>query len=194
MVCFPVALNVADISVARSIMSPSTWANRFPQDHYYPDLLDGKPFGLFFGNDGYWKEGRKLVLRLLQRFGFFREDTMEKIVQFEVKELLEKQFFGKIPSGQAAVVLPMHRVFQNYTLNVVFQVLLGKRFEPEDPTLQRMLSAMNSFNESFNIGMGLVDLFPWLRHVPFLLFHRKLVKFNSFFKEYCQVKGNSLSE
>ena len=175
-------------------MSSSAWANKLPQDHYLYDLLDGKSFGLFFGNGGYWKESRKLVLRLLHQFGFFWEEIMEKIVQFELRELLQKEFFAKIEGRQAAAVLPMHHMFQVYTLNVVVQVLLGNRFQPEDPTLQRMLSAIKSFNESFNPGMGLLDLFPWLRHIPFLRFHRNLVEFNNFFKEYCQVKGNSFSE
>ena len=179
--CIAVTLIVADISMEKSIMSSSAWPNRFPQDHYFHDLLDREPFGLFFGNGGYWKESRKLVLRLLHQFDFFREEIMEKIAQFEARKLLEKELFRKIAGSRAAtVVLPVHRVFLFYTLNVVFQVLHRKRILQEDPNLQRTLSAINSFNESFSLGMDLLDVFPWLIHVPFLRFHRNLVELNSF--------------
>ena len=169
--------------MAKSVLS--SCGNRVPDDHYLNDLLDGKPFGLFFGSGGYAKEGRKLVVKLLQRFGFFREETMEKIIQSETRELLDKEFFGKIPPGQKTAVLSMHHIFHIYALNVVHQVVLGSRLEAGDPAVRRLLSVIDNFNDSFNSSV--LDLFPWLRHVPCLRFHRHLVEFNRFFKEYLQV-------
>ena len=118
---------------------------------------------------------------------------MDKIVQSEARELLEKEIFRKIrQQGGEAAVVPMNRLFQIYTLNVVFRVILGKRFEQGDPTIQSLMSTLNAVNEKFNGGTTLLDFLPWLRHLPFLRFYRDMVKFNHLFKEYCQVNGKSL--
>ena len=187
------ALYIAELSAAKPIMSSSAWENRFPKDHYSHDFLDGEPLGILFSNGGYWKQGRKLVLRLFQRFGFYREERVEKIAQFEARELLETEFLGKIrQQGGETAVLTMHHIFQIYALNVVYQVLAQRRLKREEPKVHTYVSLMNAFNENHNVGASLLDLFPWLRHLPFLRFHRHMAEFSLFSKEYFEVKSKLL--
>ena len=97
---------------------------------------------------------------------------MENFISFEAVQI-EKEFSGAIQaSGGEEAVMTVHRMFEIYTLNVVLQVIMGKRFERGDPTIKSLLSALHAANRDFNLGTGILDFFPWLRHLPGLQFNQ----------------------
>ena len=176
------------MAVAKSIMGSPTWVNRLPDDYWYFDLTNKKPLGLVMGSGGYWREGRKLTLKLLNKLDFFRLENMEKFISFEVREA-EKEFFGAMEeNGGEFAVMTVHHKFEIYTLNTVYQVIMGKRFEDGDPIVEKLLSAMNAANQDLNLGASHLDAIPWLRHIPFLNFNTSLKELLRFCQEYFQVR------
>ena len=167
-------------------MASSNWEVRAPAVWHSHNLLEKKPVGLILGNGGYWKEGRKVTLRLLHRFGFFQVENAEKIVQREFRELLEKGILSKINSEAPAVVRVQY-TFQIHMLNIVYQAVLGKRFEPDNSTALQLCSFLNDFNAENNASIFPLTVLPWLKHLPFFTFHQSFVKLNRFFKDWFHV-------
>ena len=151
-------------------MSSSDWINRLSQNHYLYDASFNKPIGLLFSNGSDWKEARKLTLKLLHQLDFFRPKHFEKFITYEVNQV-EQGLRKRIEeNGGQEVTLCPHQMFEIHTLNIVYQVIMKKRFEHGDPFAEELLRTLNEANREFNAGSSILDVFPWFRHIPGLTF------------------------
>ena len=151
-------------------MSSSAWINRVPPNHYLHEGSFKKPLGLLFGNGNDWKEVRKLASKLLHELDFFKPKHLEKFIVYEISQV-EKELKTRIEkNGGNEVTLCPHQMFEIHTLNIVYQVMMKKRFEHGDPVAEEILRTANEANRQFNLGTSIVDVFPWLRHIPGLTF------------------------
>lgn len=150
-------------------MNSSKWISRLPENHYLYSSHFNKPLGLLFGNGQWWKEARKLTLKLLHQLDFFRLENMERFITFEINQVkngLDEKIKESAAGTGGEAVIRVHQMFEVHTLNIVYQVIMGKRFEDDDPIVEKILSTMNAANRDFNIGTSVLEIMPWLRLVP----------------------------
>ena len=163
-----VTVAIADMTVAKSIMSDPAWVNRLPYGHFFYDTSFNKPVGLVFSNGEYWKHARKTSVKLLHQCGFFKVDQMQPIIQSECIEL-ETKISAKLSEDGTGDVC-FHELLQPHIFNIIARIVFGQKFEENDAEGKRILKGFSDFNHEFNIGASIVDIFPWLRYIPGLTF------------------------
>ena len=168
-------------------MSSSAWINRLPQQHYIYDASFERPLGLLAGAGNDWKEARKLTLKLLHQLDFFKPKHFEKFITYEVTQVEQGLRRKMEENGGRELTLCPHQMFEIHTLNIVYQVIMKKRFEHGDPVAEEILRTLNEANRQFNVGTSIVDVFPWLRHVPGLTFMDSLTKASDVCYDYFRV-------
>ena len=94
--------------------------------------------GIIFGDGQAWAEQRKFAIRHLRDFGFGKT-SMEALIMEEVKELLHwiNQQHGK--------PITLHRRFSLATLNALWTILSGERYEHDDLHLTKMLNNFETY-------------------------------------------------
>ena len=152
----------------KSLTSPR-WASRFPQNHYLHTTTFDKSIGLLFGNGQRWKEARRVTLKLLHQLDFFRPAKLESFVVPEIVEIV-KTLGEKVDcaneAGSTHYFSP-HQMFQVAALNVVCQLVMGRRFHHTDKEAVWILEQLSRSNLEFTASL---EVFPWLKHFPFLTF------------------------
>ena len=94
--------------------------------------------GIIFGGGQAWAEQIKFAIRNLRDFGFGKT-SMEGLIMEEVKELLHwiKQQHGK--------PIALHRRLVLATVNALWTILSGERYEHNDPHLTEMLDNFQTY-------------------------------------------------
>ena len=163
-------LLITDLKTAKEIMGSAAWINRVPPTYYLNGASFKKPLGLVFGTGNDWKEVRKLASKLLHELDFFKPKHLEKLILYEIAQVEQELKVRIEKSGGCQVSLCPHTMFEIHTLNIVYQVMMKKRFEHGDPVAEEILRTANEANRQFNAGTSILDVFPWLRRIPGLTF------------------------
>ena len=116
--------------------------------------------GIIFLEGEAWKVQRRFTLRNLRNVGFAKQDSMEVVIQEELKELLEN-LKSTMGDGRQTV-LHMHNYFNLSVINVLWSMITGVRYAHHDPTIHRLLDLVNFLFKYTTIG-GLSDVYPSLR-------------------------------
>ena len=89
--------------------------------------------GIIFGRGDAWNEQRRFAIRNLRDLGVRNRSTMEGLIMDEVKELVNwiKQQYGK--------PIMLHRRFTLATINALWTLLSGERYEHDDAKLVEIL-------------------------------------------------------
>nr|XP_053657011.1 cytochrome P450 2D15-like [Cherax quadricarinatus] len=97
-------------------------------------LSDGQAInlGLLGGNGQTWQELRRFVLRHLRDFGFGKT-SCEPLIVKEVTELMDHI---QQQEGQPIV---MKRLFNRSVVNVVWRIVMGKRFPHDDAKVAKVI-------------------------------------------------------
>ena len=177
-----------DLAVAKRIMSSSGWSDRFRNDHYVYSWSFGKPLGLLFGNGGYWQEARKLTMKLFHQLDFYRHENVENFINFELKDL-EEEMVRAVKDGGGKATMSILNKFEVSALNVVYQVMMGKRFERNDPVAKKIISLLHSGNRVLNLGTSILEIFPWLLRFPFPKTMGQFTTANDFLQYYFKVSS-----
>ena len=56
------------------------------------------------------------------------------------------------------------------TLNIVYEVIMNKRFKHRDTVAKQILDTIIAANRDLVLGVGPLELFPWLRCIPGLTY------------------------
>ncbi|XP_029456168.1 cytochrome P450 2C3-like isoform X1 [Rhinatrema bivittatum] len=112
--------------------------------------------GLVFSNGLHWKEQRKFTLTTLTDFGMGKKSIEERVTE-EAKILVE--FFQK---KQGKPFNPTDRIYAA-VCNVICSILLGDRFDTEDPTFKKLLRMVNE-NVMFHgkRGFQFYNTYPYI--------------------------------
>ena len=164
--------SIADLNVAKQIMSSPDWTDRFKEDYYLQSPSPNKPLGLFFGSGEHWKQSRILTLRLLHHLNFFKGDTLDRLTLVEMNEAESTILKAIEDSGKGEATLCTRLMFTKHTLNIVMQVILGQRFEGDDVDIKNVKEASEVFNREFNAGFSVLEGAPWLKFVPGFTYYR----------------------
>ncbi|XP_073481334.1 cytochrome P450 2K1-like [Aquarana catesbeiana] len=126
-------------------------AEEFSARPYVPVFFDMfKEHGLIFSNGNNWKAMRRFTLSTLRDFGMGKrtiEDTITKESQCLIKVL--KAYKGK-PFENTMIM-------NAAVANIIVSILLGHRFDYDDPKLLRLLTIVN--DNARNVGTPMVLLY-----------------------------------
>ncbi|XP_054853241.1 cytochrome P450 2K4-like [Eublepharis macularius] len=122
--------------------------------------------GVIFSHGENWKVMRRFTLTTLRDYGMGKRTIEDKIVE-ECHSLIQKFESYKGKPFETAVIM------NAAVANIIVSILLGKRYEYEDPTFLRLLKLVNENVRLFGSpSLSLYNMFPAL---SFLFSSRKTV-------------------
>jgi hypothetical protein len=93
---------------------------------------------------------------------------MEKLVLEEMQEFVGS-WERLIEEGGGSAVVRIERQFNAVFLNIIWSLLSGKRFQQNDPQLQKYIDGTKKLGASAQLASGIVGLFPALmKYAPTL--------------------------
>lgn len=120
----------------------------------------GKGKGVVFSSGENWKVMRRFTLTTLRDFGMGKKAIEDYVVE-------EYGYLADVIESQKGKPLEMTHLMNSAVANVIVSILLGKRFEYEDPTFKRLVSLINENMRLFGSpSVSLYNMFPILG--PFL--------------------------
>ncbi|XP_035176551.1 cytochrome P450 2K6-like isoform X2 [Oxyura jamaicensis] len=96
----------------------------------------GKGKGVIFSYGENWKVMRRFTLTTLRDFGMGKKAIEDRVVE-------EYGYLADVIESQKGKPLEMTLIMNAAVANVIVSILLGKRYDYEDPTFKRLLSLMN---------------------------------------------------
>ncbi|XP_014218856.1 methyl farnesoate epoxidase-like [Copidosoma floridanum] len=144
--------------------------NGRPNGFFFKTRAFGKDLGILFTEGPQWAQHRRFTMRHLRGFGYGTR-AMAELLRAEVDE-----FIGHLVGWSARGPVPMHGVFDVPTLNTLWAMFAGHRFDYEDAKLRRILEVVHEvFRLNDTLGGKLSEM-PWLRWLaPGLSGYRDLV-------------------
>uniref|UniRef100_A0A803YM35 CP2K6 protein n=1 Tax=Meleagris gallopavo TaxID=9103 RepID=A0A803YM35_MELGA len=116
----------------------------------------GKGKGIVFARGENWKVMRRFTLTTLRDFGMGKKAIEDHVVE-------EYGYLADIIESQKGKPLEMTQLMNSAIANVIVSILLGKRFDYEDPTFKRLVSLMNENMQLFGSpSVSLYNMFPIL--------------------------------
>ncbi|NWZ23282.1 CP2K6 protein, partial [Asarcornis scutulata] len=124
----------------------------------------GKGKGVIFSYGENWKVMRRFTLTTLRDFGMGKKAIEDRVVE-------EYGYLADVIESQKGKPLEMTLIMNAAVANVIVSILLGKRYDYEDPTFKRLLSLMNENIRLF--GRPPVSLYNMFPALGFFLKDRK---------------------
>ncbi|XP_048791296.1 cytochrome P450 2K6-like isoform X3 [Lagopus muta] len=116
----------------------------------------GKGKGVVFSRGENWKVMRRFTLTTLRDFGMGKKAIEDHVVE-------EYGYLADVIESQKGKPLEMTELMNSAIANVIVSVLLGKRFDYEDPIFKRLVSLMNENMKLFGSpSVSLYNTFPIL--------------------------------
>ncbi|XP_042748715.1 cytochrome P450 2K6-like [Lagopus leucura] len=125
-----------------------------PKIQIVEETAKGK--GVVFSRGENWKVMRRFTLTTLRDFGMGKKAIEDHVVE-------EYGYLADVIESQKGKPLEMTELMNSAIANVIVSVLLGKRFDYEDPTFKRLVSLMNENMKLFGSpSVSLYNTFPIL--------------------------------
>ena len=108
-------------------------------------LLSGKMkhnHGIIFNSGESWKETRTFALRALRDMGFGKK-TSESLILEETRALIAS--IKKLADFNEGVI-NVEKIFNKASLNVVWNISAGERFDYDDPNMEKLYKFIDIFN------------------------------------------------
>ncbi|KFQ99209.1 Cytochrome P450 2K1, partial [Nipponia nippon] len=116
----------------------------------------GKGKGVIFSDGENWKVMRRFTLTTLRDFGMGKKAIEDRVVE-------EYKCLADIIEAQKGKPLEMTLMMNAAIANVIVSILLGKRYDYEDPTFKRLLSLVNENIRIFGTpSVSMYNIFPLL--------------------------------
>ncbi|XP_031467992.1 cytochrome P450 2K4-like, partial [Phasianus colchicus] len=116
----------------------------------------GKGKGLIFARGEHWKVMRRFTLTTLRDFGMGKKAIEDHVVE-------EYGYLADVIESQKGKPLEMTQLMNSAIANVIVSILIGKRFDYEDPTFKRLVSLMDENMKLFGSpSVSLYNMFPIL--------------------------------
>ncbi|NXF51019.1 CP2K6 protein, partial [Oceanites oceanicus] len=125
----------------------------------------GKGKGVIFSDGENWKVMRRFTITTLRDFGMGKKAIEDRVVE-------EYGCLADTIEAQKGKPLEMTLMMNAAVANVIVSILLGKRYDYEDPTFKRLLSLVNENLRVFGTpSVSMYNMFPVL---GFLLKNHKI--------------------
>ena len=152
------AVTIQNFSLAKDLFSKDEWCGRglsiisryFRSDSGINKVSGGVVSqqsqysvtqGIISADGQRWLEHRRFALKHLKDFGFGKVG-LEGVIQEEADEIM-KQLGGKENKDHK-----MNTDFGVPVINILWTIVAGKRFQAEDPQVQRMMDLLNRYKLS----------------------------------------------
>ncbi|KAK0046555.1 cytochrome P450 2B4 [Biomphalaria pfeifferi] len=161
-----VVLNGYDVIKEALVKKADQFSDR---PSFYVDQIVGLPNrGIMAASGDCWREQRSVTLSIVRTFGMGKNIMAEKMQE-------EIALFLKLLDSYGGHPVDI-RVDTNMSIsNVILSILLGQRFEYDDPVFQKLITLMN-ISITHVSGTSLLNFMPFLRYLPGDLFNAKKVK------------------
>ncbi|XP_005100922.1 cytochrome P450 2B4 [Aplysia californica] len=139
---------------------------------YFDWAMNYQGLGVVMSSGPNWKEQRSVSQGILRDLGMGKNVLAEGI-QEEVAQYLT--CLSKLEGKPKDI-----RILTNISVaNVICSVLVGQRFDYEDPKFKRVVELMN-YNVTHLIGLGptILSMYPVLHYLPGDLFNTKIISKN----------------
>ncbi|ODM94255.1 Methyl farnesoate epoxidase [Orchesella cincta] len=125
---------------------------------WFAERTFNKRLGVIFGQyPEPWQELRRTCLKSLRDFGFGKKARMHSVIQSELTDIVyELRKYVKENNG----IQNFDCYFTLTTLNVLWSMLAGTRYEHSDPKLLRLIKVMRDMMTSANLGNSILLAYP----------------------------------
>ncbi|KAK3753365.1 hypothetical protein RRG08_005954 [Elysia crispata] len=136
-----------------------------PPGGYATTVVQDGTKGVLGASGAAWREQRAVAMSILRKFGMGKNSLADKI-QEEITAYLD------VLSGLCGQPTDVKRVTSATLSNVICSIIVGKRFEYDDPYF---LQFMDTFSEQVRLvsSTSMINVFPWLRYWPGDMFGAK---------------------
>ena len=179
------------MALAKKISAAPNYAQRFENGHsLYTYANSNQPVGLVWGHGENWRANRTFVSKMLTDLEFFSLANLQALVRIEVDEII-KRLDAIVAEGgwKGYGTFAGRHFYQLASSNVMFQTTFGRRFDPNDRQMSKVLELLNVASLSANPGGTVLEIFPWIRHIPGVKYIPGLDfvdKFREFSEEFAQ--------
>ncbi|KAM9297602.1 cytochrome P450 2K4-like [Morus bassanus] len=138
----------------------------------------GRAKGVIFAEGENWKVMRRFTLTTLRDFGMGKKAVEDRVVE-------EYGCLGDTIEAQKGKPLEMTLMMNAAVANVIVSILLGKRYDYEDPTFKRLLLLVNENVRIFGApSVSIYNLFPVLGFLlrDHKIFIQNVKEINAFIK------------
>nr|XP_009936501.1 PREDICTED: cytochrome P450 2K4-like [Opisthocomus hoazin] len=138
----------------------------------------GKGKGVIFSDGENWKVMRRFTLTTLRDFGMGKKAIEDRVVE-------EYGCLADTIESQKGKPLEMTLMMNAAVANVIVSILLGKRYDYEDPTFKKLLSLVNINVRIFgSTSVSIYNMFPVLGFLlkDHKIFIRNVEEVNAFIK------------
>ncbi|NWI26647.1 CP2K6 protein, partial [Sula dactylatra] len=138
----------------------------------------GKARGVVFADGENWKVMRRFTLTTLRDFGMGKKAVEDRVVE-------EYGCLGDTIEAQKGKPLEMTLMMNAAVANVIVSILLGKRYDYEDPTFKRLLLLVNENVRIFGApSVSIYNMFPVLGYLlkNHKIFIQNVKEINAFIK------------
>ena len=94
--------------------------------------------GIISSDGQLWQEQRRFALKHLKDFGFGKAG-LEGVIQEEAEEIVK--YLGQFDQQD----FRMNTVFGVPVINILWTIVAGRRFQLDDPRVERMMTLLNRF-------------------------------------------------
>ncbi|ODM98070.1 Methyl farnesoate epoxidase [Orchesella cincta] len=151
---------VDDFDTAKTMLNNDVWIDR-PFNDMMAERSYGKPLGIIFvGGEG-WKEMRRFTMRSLRDFGYGKQNSMQSIIEDEVKTILNEV---ENVAGKDKPLLKIKHFFTLPVLNILWSMVSSVKMPGDEEKLKKLIILVDNLAKATPIGGSILDLFPSLRH------------------------------
>ncbi|KAB7507567.1 Cytochrome P450 2L1 [Armadillidium nasatum] len=147
---------ICDFKLAKEVLNNQAFADR--PSFSFIKVFDGEiNMGITTSNGLTWHNIRRFTLRHMKDLGMGKSKIVSSI-QREANELVE------VMKKQSGTVAPVPHEMSTAIVNILWQMVAGKRHDLNDAEIISLDKDMNEFQE--NLGHLMVrDFFPWVDYV-----------------------------
>ncbi|CAL8072231.1 unnamed protein product [Orchesella dallaii] len=151
---------VDDFETSKILLNNEVWIDR-PFNDMMAERSYGKPLGIIFvGGEG-WREMRRFTMRSLRDFGYGKQNSMQSIIDDEVKTILNEV---ETVAGKDKPLLNIKHFFTLPVLNILWSMVSSVRMPGDEEKLKKLIILVDNLAKATPIGGSILDLFPSLRH------------------------------
>ncbi|ODM89460.1 Methyl farnesoate epoxidase [Orchesella cincta] len=149
----------------------------------------GKRLGLVFSQyPNPWNDLHRFTLRTMRDFGFGKRNTMHSVIHDELSDVIN-ELKTCLNEHDGIYTFDDSNVFITASLNLVWSMLAGTRYEHRDPKLRQLTKITRDWFASCNTGNSVLVAFPewkdWFPYWTGMTFQRKCYEVtNSFFQQF----------
>lgn len=153
---------IQDFNLAKELFSREEFCGRNSNNYHnqYIRGINGEALGIIHTMGGFWQDQRRFTLKHLKDLGFGK-GKLDIVIQEEVKYLI-KALLVQSHNGDVLI----DNKFNVPIINILWQIVASKRYDPDLPDTQRMMNKLTKF---FQHGLSVLHYIPFLRsRVPLL--------------------------